>query len=91
MTSKSLTAVYNGGVQQGDGFMDWIRGAQKIHKFVKDNKLISKGANIASTLGADKYLNAKTGGKYGKATGFAKSKGYGKKTKAKPKAKPRKR
>jgi hypothetical protein len=64
--------------------MDWIKKAKAAHDFVKKNKLISKAAAIGDTLGATGYLNKKTGGKYGAATGFAKSKGYGR---AKPKTK----
>ena len=81
MTSRGQLMMYNGGVQTGRGFMDWVNKGKKLHDFVKGNQLISKGANIASSLGLDNYLNQKTGGKYGQATVFAKSKGYGKKRK----------
>jgi hypothetical protein len=59
-----MTAIDTGGVQSGDGLMDWIKGAKKAHDWVKKNKIISRGASVVSTLGGDAYLNKKTGGKY---------------------------
>jgi hypothetical protein len=83
-TDQGMALIYNGGMtnstQQGAGIMDWINKAKKAHDWVKKNKIISKATSVASTLGADKFLDAKTGGRYSKGAKFAKSKGYGKRT-----------
>lgn len=76
---RGQVAIYSQGVvQSGAGLADWMKKARQAHDFVKKNKLISKGASLASALGADAYLDSKTGGKYKQATALAKSKGYGK-------------
>ncbi len=74
-----MNAIYQGGLtpgymQGGAGFMDFLK---KANNFVKDNQLISKAANIASALGADKFLDEKTGGLYSKGVGIAQQAGYG--------------
>ena len=79
-TSAGLNAVYNGGlaqgyIQGGAGLMDWLK---KANNFAKENQLISKAASVASALGADKYLDEKTGGLFSKGVEMAKQQGYGK-------------
>jgi hypothetical protein len=81
-TTQGMNLIYNGGVQSGDGLMDWIKKAKSAHDFVKKNKLISKAVAIGDSLGATGYLDKRTGGKYSKGASFAKKKGYGKKKKA---------
>lgn len=73
-------------IQGGNGkFTDSVRrGATNLvnaNQYIKDNKLISRGAAGLSAAGLDGYLNARTGGYYGKATDLATSHGYGKKKK----------
>ena len=81
-TTAGQMLIYNGGLvpqQQGAGFFgDLLKSAKNAHDFVKKHKLLSKGAAIASAVGADKYLDAKTGNKYSKVLKYGKSKGYGK-------------
>ena len=75
-------------IQGGNGkFTDSVRrGVNNVvgaHNFIKDNKIISRGAAGLSAAGLDPYLNARTGGYYGKATNLATSHGYGKKERRK--------
>lgn len=79
MTSKGLTLVYNGGLQSGDGIMDWVRRGKNIHDTVKRGKYISKAGDAIDALGLTGFLDTKTGGTYSKARKAAKKAGYGKK------------
>ena len=81
--TKSQALIYNGGLQSGDGLMDWVNKAKKAHDFVKKGGYITKIGNAADALGATDYLDAKTGGKYSQGRALAKQKGYGR-----PKRKP---
>lgn len=77
-------AIYSQGLpaQGGGGRLDTaVQGLQKANTFAKKNKVVTKGAAVVDALGLTPMLNKKTGGVYGDAVSYAKSKGYGKKKK----------
>lgn len=77
-TNRGISMIYNGHLQGGDGrFTDFVK---KGLKWAKDNKLVSKIGAVSDAVGATDYLNKKTGGKFGQAVDFGKSKGYGRRT-----------
>lgn len=63
---------------KGEGFMDFIK---KAHSYVKDNKIISKGANVVGNIARQIPLpQAQMVGEYAnKVEGVAKEYGYGRK------------
>lgn len=72
------STIYSGGlpVQAGGGA---LQNLQKANAFAKQHKVISKGDAVLGALGLRDYVNTKTGGAYGVAVDYAKTKGYGKK------------
>lgn len=82
--NKAMSKYYNGPFysQSGGGIMDWIN---KGNAWLKENKIISKGDQLAQLLGF-----APTDPRYQAIMNMAKQKGYGKKTRSKGKGKHKK-
>ena len=79
-TSKGQALIYNGALaqQQGGSLLSKARDASA---FAKKNKLLSKGASLATDLGFDKSLNKATKGLYSKGVKAGVARGYGRKRK----------
>ena len=72
-------------IQDGQGFMDMVNAVKKAHQFVKDKKLLSKGADVVrhvsgvvgKTFDNDTARNIEK--KAADSSAFLKKQGYGKK------------
>lgn len=84
-TQVGQQQIYNGGLvpspQAGSGrkINSAISNLSKANQFAKQNRLVSKGDAVLGALGLRDLVDQKTGGAYGAAVNFAKTKGYGKK------------
>ena len=86
-TNLGMAAIYNGGLQTGLGVGQTLKAignaAGKVKDFAKSNKLATKLDTVVNAIpGAKGYLNANTGGIYGKAIQQARYAGYGRKRKS---------
>ena len=74
-------------IQDGEGFMDFVNSVKKAHQYVKDKKLLSKGADIvrhvSGTVGKtfDNDMARNIEKKAADSSAFLKKQGYGKKRK----------
>ena len=86
--SMGQQSIYNNPLPiQGGSFQGNLKKGfstvSRANQFAKQNKLVTKGSDILGILGADKFLDNKTGGLYSKAVTAGKQAGYGKKKKRK--------
>ena len=80
MSTYGITSYYNGGIQSGNGIMDWL---QKANQFAKDKQLVSNGANLLGNLGVNIDPRMQM------LLDLAKKKGYGNKRAVRGKGKKR--